>query len=47
MTMRKGRTQSERARTAIDQWMPLGGRQFALLVLVVFAAVAVGLFTQW
>ncbi len=47
MTMRRSRTQAERTRAAIGQWVPLGGRQFALIVLVAFGAVAVGLFTQW
>lgn len=45
--MRRSRTQAERTRIAIGRWVPLGGRQFAVIVLVAFGAVAVGLFTQW
>lgn len=45
--MRSRRTQTERTRVAIGQWMPLGGREFALILLVAFGALAVGLFTQW
>jgi hypothetical protein len=47
MTMRSRRTPTERRRAAIGQWVPLGGRAFALIVLVAFGAVTMGLFTQW
>jgi hypothetical protein len=42
--MRRRRPFSERARTAIGPWMPLDGKHFALLTLVVLGAVALGLF---
>ena len=45
--MRRSRTQTERTKAAIGEWVPLGGRAFALIVLVTFGAVAMGLFTQW
>jgi hypothetical protein len=41
------RTRTERTKIAIAQWAPLGGREFALIVLVAFGVLALGLFTQW
>jgi hypothetical protein len=42
--MRRRRPFSERARAAIAPWVPLDGKQFALLMLVVLGAVALGSF---
>jgi hypothetical protein len=32
---------------AIEHWVPLGGREFAVLVLVVFAFTTIGMFARW
>jgi hypothetical protein len=45
--MRRSRTQTERARVAIGQWLPLDARAFALIVLIALGFVAFGLFTKW
>jgi hypothetical protein len=41
------RTRTERTRAAVGLWLPFGGREFALIVLVAFGAVALGLFAHW
>lgn len=45
--MRMRRTRTERTKVAIARWAPFGGREFALIVLVAFGAVALGLFMKW
>lgn len=45
--MRTPRQISSRTRLALAQWLPCDSRQFGMIVLAVFAAVALGLFTRW
>jgi hypothetical protein len=44
--MRPQRPLAERASAAIARWMPLEGRRFALLLLVVLGALSIGPFVH-
>jgi hypothetical protein len=45
--MRRPRSYAGRAVLAIEHWIPLGAREFAVLVLAAFAIIAVGTFAHW
>jgi hypothetical protein len=44
--MRKRRPFSARALAAMEAWMPMDGRQFAVLMLIVLGALTLGLFVH-